>query len=105
MPQHLQLNELAAAVQSAVEQVLGKHGAVPIDKIWVGFVAPENIATAENANKIANTIGREGGVAALGSVGTLAAQAAGQAAEARKLPHLPGHILGLVYSPKVLNKS
>ncbi len=106
MPQHLQLNELAAAVQSAVEQVLGKHGAVPIDKIWVGFVAPENIATAEIASKIANTIGREGGVAAQGSIGTLGAQAAAPGVkEAQKLPHLPGHILGLVYSPKVVTKS
>ena len=110
MPPHLQLNELAAAVQSAVEQVLGKHGAVPIDKIWVGFVAPENLATAEIASKIANTIGREGGVTAQGSIGTLGAQvAAGQPApaskEAQALPHLPGHILGLIYQPRVVTKS
>lgn len=106
MSQHLQLNELAAAVQSAVEQVLGKHGAVPIDKIWVGFVAPENIATAEIAGKLAATLGREGGVTAQGSVGTLGAQVAAPAAkEAHRLPHLPGHILGLVYSPNVVTKS
>ncbi len=103
MPPHLPLNELASAVQSAVEQVLGKHGAVPIDKIWVGFVAPENLATAENASKIANTIGREGGVAVQASVGTLAAQ--GAAAGAQEAHKLPGHILGLVYSPRVVSKS
>jgi len=106
MPPHLQLNELAAAVQSAVEQVLGKHGAVPIDKIWVGFVAPENLATAEIASKIANTIGREGGVTAQGSVATLSAQVAAPASkEAQALPHLPGHILGLIYQPRVVTKS
>jgi hypothetical protein len=107
MPQHLQLNELAAAVQSAVEQALGEHGAVPIDKIWVGFVAPENVATAENATRIASTIGREGGVAAQASVGTLASLAGAPAAkEGQKLPAFwPGHILGLFFDPKVLNKS
>ena len=45
MSKHVPLGELEAAVQSAVEQVLGKKGAVPIDQLWVGFVAPENIAT------------------------------------------------------------
>jgi hypothetical protein len=106
MPPHLQLNELAAAVQSAVEQVLGKHGAVPIDKIWVGFVAPDNLATAEIASKIANTIGREGGVTAQGSVATLSAQVGAPAdKEAHKLPPLPGHITGLIYSPRVVAKS
>ena len=39
------LNELAAAVQNAVEQTLAKHGTVPIEKLWVGFVAPDKIAT------------------------------------------------------------
>ena len=70
-PPSLHLNQLAAAVQNAVEQTLAKHGAVPIDKLWIGFVAPENLATLENANKIAHTLGREGGVAAQGSVATL----------------------------------
>ena len=105
MPPHLQLNELAAAVQSAVEQVLGKHGAVPIDKIWVGFVTPDNLATAEIASKIANTIGREGGVTAQGSVATLSAQVGAADKEAHKLPPLPGHITGLIYSPRVVAKS
>jgi len=103
MPQHIPLNELAVAVQNAVEQVLGKHNAVPIDKLWIGFVAPENIATAELANKLASTLGREGGVHAQGSIGTLGAQVAGAVApEAAKLPHPPGHIMGLVFTPKVL---
>ena len=102
MPPHIPLNELAVAVQNAVEQVLGKHNAVPIDKLWIGFVAPENIATAELASKLANTLGREGGVHGQGSIGTLGASAVGGVAvEAAKLPHPPGHIMGLVYSPKV----
>lgn len=99
MPKHVPLNELAAAVQSAVEQVLAKHGAVSIDKLWVGFVAPENIATQENANKIAAEIGREAGVTAQGSVGQLSAGAQG-GAQTEKLK-LPGHIIGLVYQSKV----
>ena len=101
MPQHLPLNELAAAVQSAVEQVLGKHGAVPIDKLWVGFVAPENIATSEIAAKLAATLGREAGVTATGSIGTIAGPIAHETAKP-PLPHGPGHILGLVYHPKVI---
>ena len=41
----IKLEELAAAVQTAVQQTLAKHGAVPINQLWVGFVAPEAIAT------------------------------------------------------------
>ena len=44
----IQLENLAVAVQSAVQQVLAQHGAVPINKIWVGFVAPDNLATIED---------------------------------------------------------
>ena len=99
---HVPLNELAAAVESAVQQVLGKHGAVPIEKLWVGFVAPDNVATQENAAKIAAQIGREGGVQAQGSVAqqiVAPPQAAGGQAAAQATK--PGHIIGLVFSPKV----
>ncbi|HVO98863.1 MAG TPA: hypothetical protein VMT15_12385 [Bryobacteraceae bacterium] len=99
MPKHVPLNELAVAVQSAVEQVLGKHGAVPIDKLWVGFVAPENIATQENATKIAAQIGKEAGVTAHASVGQLGAPKAAGAVQTEAL-RLPGHIIGLVYQPR-----
>jgi hypothetical protein len=93
----LPLNELSAAVQSAVEQVLGKHGAVPIDKLWVGFVAPDKIATAEIAGKVAAELGREAGVKVQASVAQLgAAAAAGHQAHA--IPK-PGHIIGLVFEP------
>ena len=102
---HVPLNELAAAVQSAVEQVLGKHGAVPVDKLWVGFVAPDNVATQENAAKLAAQLGKEAGVRAQGSVAQQIAapvQAGGQAArEAHPQAVKPGHIIGLVFAPKV----
>lgn len=102
---HVPLNELAAAVQSAVEQVLGKHGAVPVDKLWVGFVAPDNVATQENAAKLAAQIGRAGGVQAQGAVAqeiAAPAQAGGQAAQKTHPQALkPGHIIGLVFNPKV----
>ena len=65
MPPTVPLNELAVAVQNAVQQVLGKHGAVPIEKLWVGFVASETIANPQEvAGKLATTLGREGGVQA-----------------------------------------
>jgi hypothetical protein len=50
-PHAIPLNELAVAVQSAVEEVLGKHGAVPIEKLWVGFVAPDALANEEAAGR------------------------------------------------------
>ncbi len=88
------LHELSAAVQDAVQRVLAQHGAVPIDKLWVGFVAPENLATRANADKLAAMLGKEGGVTGQGSVAQFTA------AEGA-LPTKPGHIIGLVYSPKV----
>ena len=98
MPNHVPLTELAAAVENAVQQVLGKHGAVPIDKLWVGFVAPEEIANLEAAAKVATQLGREAGVNVQASV----AQVAGASAEERKAQLArPGHIIGLVYSPKI----
>ncbi|HEY6375773.1 MAG TPA: hypothetical protein VIX90_09655 [Edaphobacter sp.] len=93
----IQLENLAVAVQNAVQQVLAQHGAVPINKIWVGFVAPENLATIENANKVAALLGKEGGIhGAVGSVGQLAA--VGEHA-AGTVPKPPGHIIGIVYQP------
>ncbi|MBV8843526.1 MAG: hypothetical protein JO307_12015 [Bryobacterales bacterium] len=101
------LTELAAAVQNAVQQVLAKEGAVPVDKLWVGFVAPENIATEANASKVAEQLGKEAGVKVQGSVASLAQagqqqagqQQAGQQ-QAGAAPGRPGHIIGLVYSAR-----
>ena len=89
------LNELAVAVQNAVEQALAKHGAVSIDKLWVGFVAPDAIAN-ESAAEIAGILGKEGGVHAQPSVGQIGAGAVGEAKGA--IP--PHRIIGLVYAPK-----
>jgi hypothetical protein len=74
MPKHVPLGELEAAVHSAVEQVLGKKGAVPIDQLWVGFVAPEAVATQQLANEVATRVGGPGTV---GSVGSVIQQAGG----------------------------
>ncbi len=96
----IQLENLAVAVQSAVQQVLAQHGAVPINKIWVGFVAPDNLATIENANKVAALLGKAGGIqGAVGSVGQLAA--AGGEHAAGTVPKPPGHIIGIVYQPQL----
>jgi len=100
MPPHVPLNEVGVAIQSAIERILAKHNDVPIDKLWIGFVAPENVATQANAAKIASEIGHEAGVTAHASVGTLAAPApvaGGVQTEAMKLP---GHIIGLVFQPR-----
>jgi hypothetical protein len=95
---HVPLNELAVAVQNAVQQTLAKHGAVPIEKLWVGFVAPEKIATQESAQAVASVLARGGDIAAQGSVGQLGGAAVG-AAQERALPH---RIIGLIYEPKSL---
>jgi hypothetical protein len=96
---HVPLNELAVAVQNAVEQALAKHGAVSIDKLWVGFVAPDRVATAESAHAVAGILAKEGGIHAQPSVGQIAGGAVGEAQEAVK----PHRIIGLIYEPK-LNK-
>jgi hypothetical protein len=92
----IQLTELAAAVQSAVQQTLAKHGAVPVDKLWVGFVAPDKVATADSAQLVAQVLAKEGGVQAQGSVAELGGAAAG-AAQANIPPH---RIIGLIFEPK-----
>ena len=89
MSKFVPLGELEVAVQSAVEQILGKKGAVPIDKLWVGFVAPDNIATQQLANEIAAKVGGPG---AVGSVATLAPAAGAAHTEAVKNLHICGYI-------------
>jgi hypothetical protein len=96
------LNELAAAVENAVQQTLAKHGAVPIEKLWVGFVAPDAVATAESAQAVAHALTRGTGVKAEPSVAQLSAQAA-TGVEARAVP--PHRIIGLVFAPKARPKA
>jgi hypothetical protein len=93
MSKPVALGELQAAVHSAVENILGKKGAVSIDHLWVGFVAPENIATQQLANEIATKIGGPG---AVGSVGSAIQQAGGVKTEA--LVNL--HICGYIHKPQ-----
>ena len=95
------LNELAVAVQNAVEQVLGKKGAVPIEKLWVGFVAPDAIANQEVAGKVAAQLSREGGVQAQPSVAQQLAhvEAGKEKVEAAGIQKQI-RIIGLVYVPK-----
>jgi hypothetical protein len=98
-PQTVPLQALTVAVQNAVKQVLAQHGAVDVGHLWVGFVAPDTIATQQNALLLAQELGRTegGGVTVQASVAQLAAGAG-----ADKLPVPPkGHIIGLIYSPKV----
>jgi hypothetical protein len=94
----IHLDQLSSAVQSAVEQALAKHGAVSIDKLWFGFVAPDAVATQENANKIAASLGKIGGVQGAGSVAQISAAAGTHTEGLTK----PGHIIGIVYVPKAV---
>jgi hypothetical protein len=103
-PPKVPLQELGTAVQSAVQQVLAKHGAVDVGHLWVGFVAPDAIATQQNALIVAQEIAREaGGLAVQPSVAQLAAGPAA-AATGPGAPILPpkGHLIGLIYQPKLL---
>jgi hypothetical protein len=93
------LAELSVAVRNAVEQVLSKHDAASVEKLWVGFVAPENLATSESAQKVANALTKEGNITAEASVGQLSATQAGTAQE-RFQPVVPLRIIGLIYAPK-----
>ncbi|GAC1359912.1 MAG: hypothetical protein NVSMB3_07690 [Acidobacteriaceae bacterium] len=108
-PPNVPLHELNAAVQSAVERVLAQHGAVPVDKLWVGFVAPEQIATMDNATKISSVLSKELGIHGTASVAQIGGSSApgagnvggGHAVHAEALPK-PGHLIGLVYKPELL---
>jgi hypothetical protein len=96
-PPTVPLQALTVAVQNAVQQVLAKHGAVSVDHLWVGFVAPDTIANQENALQVAQALGRgAGGVTVQGSVAQLAA---GAGTEKGPIPP-KGHIIGLIYSPR-----
>ena len=90
------LTELAVAVQSAVQQTLAKHGAVPVDHLWVGFVAPEAVANLESAGAVAAVVAREAGVKGQPSVAQLGGAAAG-AAQAHVVPH---RIIGFQFEHK-----
>jgi hypothetical protein len=94
MPKYVPLGELEVAVKSAVEQALGKAGAVPIDQLWVGFVAPEKIATQQLANEVASKVG---GPSAIGSVGSVAGAAQG-GAKKEAVSNL--RILGYIHKPQ-----
>jgi len=91
------LNELSAAVQSAVEKVLGKQRPVPIGKIFVGFEAPENLASQANANAIAAQFGKEAHVTTQGAVTQVVAPA--PAAGGAEALIRPPKFIGLQYQP------
>jgi hypothetical protein len=101
-PPKVPLKDLGAAVQSAVQQVLAQHGAVDVGHLWVGFVAPDAIATQANALKLAQELGREaGGLAVTPSVAQLSASPAAATGIGTGGPIIPskGHLIGLIYSP------
>ena len=100
-PPNVPLHELNAAVQSAVERVLAQHGALGIDKLWIGFVAPEQFANMDTATKVATQISHTVNVQGTPSVAQLAPAAVGAGGGKEALPPKPGHIIGLVYNPQL----
>ena len=91
------VSELNAAVQNAVQQALGKHNAVPIDKLWIGFVAPDTIQAEEAAAKIAEHIGGPG---ATPSVARIGAPEGAAAHERKALPDIGRIIIGLILNER-----
>lgn len=87
-PPHIPLNEVTAAVQSAVQQVLQQKGIAGIDHLWIGFVAPDKVATIENATAVARALGS--GAHGTPSVGQLTG--AGTTAAPTTPPRLCGYI-------------
>ena len=104
MAPHIPIQELNSAIESAIQKALGQHGGPTIDKLWVGFVAPENIATLEMAGKVAAQITHATGIQGTPSLaqigGGAPAQAAGGAVHTDALIK-PGHIMGLIYNPQL----
>jgi len=94
------VSELTEAVQSAVQQVLAKHGAVPIDQLWVGFVAPENIASQANANAMAAHFGKEARAAVQGSVAQVVPPAPAAGGVQTEALARPPRIIGIIFKPK-----
>ncbi len=88
------LNELNVAVQNAVKQALGKHGG-PIGQIWVGFVAPENVATEEAVGKVAAELSKGASGKVQASVQALESTGAAGAGPTLVRPR----IIGLIYDP------
>jgi len=100
MAQHqIPLSEVETAVQSAVQAVLSKHNIGDINKLWVGFVAPENIANSV-ANEVAHALGKGATGAVTPSIATAQSAVAGQHA-AEALPHQV-KIIGLIYDPRAV---
>jgi len=98
MPPKIPISELNVAVQNAVEQALGKHNAVPIDKLWIGFVAPDTVQVQEAAAKIAEHIGGPG---ATPSVARISAPQQTEAHERKAaLPDIGRIIIGLILQEK-----
>lgn len=93
------LQDLAALVENAVQQVIEKHGGGPIEKIWVGFVAPDILATNAVAAEVARSISQHGGMQGTPAIATLP-QAPHTGVQTEALVH-PGHIVGLVYQPRL----
>ena len=101
MPTHpVPINELSVAVQKAVEQALAKHGAVPVNKLWFGFVAPEKLANREVASEVTAQINKEAGIQAQAFVGQEISASSEHTATKPHAVQGPGHIIGLVYAPK-----
>ncbi len=94
MAPRIPLHEVTAAVQSAVQQVLQEKGIAGIDKLWIGFVAPDKVATTENAVAVAKALGSSGHDAA--SVGQLTSAHAG----ATQAPTPPLRLCGYIHALK-----
>lgn len=60
-PPRIPLHEVTAAVQNAVKQVLEEKGLAGIDRLWIGFVAPDDLASIENATEVAKALGSGAG--------------------------------------------
>jgi predicted hydrolase (HD superfamily) len=96
------LHDLAILVENAVQQVIEKHGGGPIEKLWFGFVAPEALATEAIAAEVVKAMGHQTGGQLTPAVATqgLAAPSVQGALHTEALVR-PGHIIGLVYQPKL----
>lgn len=88
-PPRIPHHELTAAVQSAVQQVLQEKGIAGIDHLWIGFIAPDKVATIENATAVAKALGS--GAHGTPSVGQLTGAPAGAAPTVTQ-PRLCGYI-------------
>ena len=99
MTKKIPLSEVAAAVHSAVEKALKGKDAISADQIFIGFVAPIEQATQENAEKLVASFGLAHDKNVKAAVGPAVESPATGGGAPRAEAIIPHRTIGLIYVP------